>query len=243
LSRSHTPGRFGQDAQTTCHQTDDEFEDSELGEWWNLVREDEDHWALSQGSLVVALQSGDLRGAGNDARNILLQDANTDWTIESMLQLPDGPLTRMMQCGLIAYQDDDNYVTLIFKTTSSFQFGPTGFSMGYDASVQLAYEVEGAEYTIARVDVGDLLKEDRQVELKLEKKGSSYAGSCSIGGNDLELNESVHSVLSDIRAGLLTCEGQAPRSYLPFRTDRPRTEPEGIEIRYDYFRISSSGMQ
>ncbi len=222
----------------------DEFESSVLGDQWSLVRENEDNLHLSEGSLVVALQRGGLRGTRNDAQNILLQDANSDWSITTSLHLPDRPLTQMLQSGLVAYQDDDNYVKLIYKSMANMQFGPAGFSMGYDASVQLAYEIEGAEYTIARVDIGDMLTEDREIELKLEKKGSSYAGSCSIGGNDLELKASAHTVLADIKAGLLTCEGENPRSYLPFPVGMGLgADPEGVEIKYDYFRISNSGVK
>ena len=77
----------------------------DLGKQWSWVRENPADWSLSKntGSLVLTSANGDIQGATNNAENILLQSANTDWTIDSKLvfrRKPKDPqvLARMAAC-------------------------------------------------------------------------------------------------------------------------------------------------
>jgi len=80
---------------------------------WSWVREDPTHWSLSArpGFLRITTQAGGLFSAANNARNLLLQDApDGDWTVETRLVF--SPAQNFHSAGLLAYQDDDNYVLL-----------------------------------------------------------------------------------------------------------------------------------
>ena len=77
----------------------DEFNDGKLGEHWSWLRESSEDWSLSKksGSMVIVSGEGDLIEANNNAKNILLQSANTDWTIETKLvcsRTPSQPAVR-----------------------------------------------------------------------------------------------------------------------------------------------------
>ena len=54
-----------------------------LGKQWGWVRENPADWSLSKktGSLTITSKAGDLQAANNNAENILLQSANTDWVV------------------------------------------------------------------------------------------------------------------------------------------------------------------
>ncbi len=60
----------------------DEFS-TNPGKQWSWVRENKANWSLNQGSgaLSITSQKGDLNGTNNNVENLLLQPANTDWTI------------------------------------------------------------------------------------------------------------------------------------------------------------------
>ena len=98
----------------------DEFDSDTLGSQWSWIREDPTKWRLEGGSLIITPQTGDLQTTTNTARNILLQDAVGDWSIESKLVFSIRPYANYQQGGILAYQDDSNYVKLGWERYSSF---------------------------------------------------------------------------------------------------------------------------
>ena len=80
----------------------DEFNSTTLGRQWSWVRENKDNWSLSKnpGSMLIKGQKGDIIGASNTAENILLQSANSDWTIVSKVTFSRKPSTFNQQGGL-----------------------------------------------------------------------------------------------------------------------------------------------
>jgi hypothetical protein len=87
----------------------DEFNNNTLGTQWNWIRENKNDWSLSKspGSMVIKGQKGDLIGTTNTAENLLLQSANTDWTILTKVTFSRKPSTYNEQGGLIVWQDDE----------------------------------------------------------------------------------------------------------------------------------------
>ena len=53
------------------------------------------------------------RAADNGA-NIVLQSANTDWTIETKLQTSAVPAAPAQNAGLVVYQDDSHFIKLVY---------------------------------------------------------------------------------------------------------------------------------
>ncbi len=95
----------------------DEFNTGTLGKQWSWVRENPANWSLSKkvGSLVITSAKGDIVSTNNNAENILLQSANTDWTIESKIVCSRKPSGFAQNAGILAYQDDDNFVKLVYR--------------------------------------------------------------------------------------------------------------------------------
>ena len=108
------------------NSTSDEFNGS-IGKQWEWVRENPANHSLTKkaGSLTITTEKGDISENSNDAKNILLQNANSDWTIETKLvgsRIPSQP----ENAGLLAYQDDDNFVKLVYRASArrgGFGFG------------------------------------------------------------------------------------------------------------------------
>jgi len=218
----------------------DKFGGSALGPQWEWIRENSDNWSLSEsaGALTITAQEGDIQGASNNAENILLQNANTDWVVESHLEFSRMPQQSGEQAGILAYQDDDNFVKLMLTR------GGGGLFSGNEAFVELAIEREGSQFTAARVPVASLKmsREHPSIVFKLSKKGSTYAAHYSVDGKQFELLGSTETILKDIRAGLYTCTGAPPADsfFAGFLRGRQGERPAAMKVRYDYFRIQNT---
>ncbi len=217
----------------------DEFETSSLNEHWTWLRENKDNWTLSEspGKMILTAGKGDLKGSRNNASNILLQSANTDWSIESKMEFSKRPEAPDQQGGLIAYQDDDNYVKLVYINSSK------GF-MGSDGYFELLVEREGAQYSAANILTAGIIPADRTLTFKLEKTGSRYKAYYSTGGKDFEFLGSTDVVLRDVSAGLITCGGgAAPEGDLVagMMGIRSGSEEKPLRIKIDNFRIVNAG--
>lgn len=220
----------------------DEFEENTLGDYWSWILENQENWSLSEhpGYMDITAQDGDIQGSGNNAENILLQSANTDWVIESKLEFSRRPVKFGEQGGILAYQDDDQYVKLVYIFTSA------GMMSGYDEYIELAVENYGSLYSAARIPVSDLFEDETDISfvLKLEKKGSKYTAYYSTGGNDFKLLGSTQAVLSNINAGMIANNGTGPGGgRFAFMMPAQDEDTEPLKVQYDYFRIENTGSQ
>src|SRR5262249_32561675 len=99
----------------------DGFDASALGAQWHWVREAPDNWSLSSnpGALTITPTTGDLTTTTNTAQNILLQPALGDWTQTTKLTFDHRPNAATQQGGIVAYQDDDNYLKFDIEASSA----------------------------------------------------------------------------------------------------------------------------
>jgi beta-glucosidase len=227
----------------------DEFNSGAPGKQWSWVRENPANWSLSKkaGSMVITSAKGDLQAANNNAENILLQSANNDWTIESRLVFSRKPSGFSQNGGLLVYQDDDNYVKLVYSAGGGgrgFGFGRPGEQSG---SLLLVTEENGYQKNAATLSMAGIIKEDNSLILKLVKKGSLYTASCSSDGKTFKTVGRADIMLINIRAGLQVCEGVPDPRFARFANMPGMTqqkEPETpFEVSYDYFRIKNQGLK
>jgi beta-glucosidase len=219
----------------------DEFNSTTLGSQWSWVREDDTKWSLTEspGSLQITLQEGDISDTLATAKNILLQDANTDWTMESKLVFSQKPSAFGQQGGLIAYQDDDNYVKLVYDYTLS----------GYRPAerFELIFESNGFQINGGAINARSIVKENNTVVFKLEKKGISYTAYYSTDGNNFTPLGTVEAELSDVKAGLIAFAGTGEGRRLMFMMppeSTPETGPEiDFNMAFDYFHIENTGIE
>ncbi|MBG0857908.1 MAG: glycoside hydrolase family 3 C-terminal domain-containing protein [Bacteroidales bacterium] len=217
----------------------DNFLSDSIREKWSWVREDPANWSLTETEryLTITAQEGDIKGSANNAKNILLQSANTDWVIESRLEFSKRPSRPDQQGGIIAYQDDDNYVKLVYTNSTK------GF-MGGDELIELLIETQGSQYSAANVKTLGLVPDDLAIVFRLEKKGSRYTAWYATGGGDFVLLGSTDAVLSDIKAGLIACDGAPVPMGGMFAQIMDAFAPapeQPLKVRFDYFNIGNMG--
>jgi hypothetical protein len=220
----------------------DEFNNNTSGHQWSWVRENKDNWNLSKvpGSLTIKGQKGDIIGATNTAENILLQSANTDWTILTRVTFSRKPSANNEQGGLIAWQDDDNFVKLVYRSN------PRSFRTR-SAILDMIIEDNGNYFSLANFRNADVITDnDYSLILKLERNGETITGSYSRDGKTYTRIGTTDIILRDAKAGVIVCNGSdVGRSAMPRipGMQMPEEEKSDFNVSFDYFRITNSGLK
>jgi beta-glucosidase-like glycosyl hydrolase len=232
----------------------DEFNSGTLGKQWSWVRENNANWSLSKkaGSLVITSQKGDIVSANNNAENILIQSANTDWTIDSKIIYSRRPSGFAQNGGILAYQDDDNFIKLVYRAggrrgMGGFGgFGGPGGTGPQPGSVELVVEKDGYQTSAAVLSMQDIITDNNTLILKLDKKGTVYTASCSSDGKNFKEVGTSDIMLKDVKAGMIACDGVAPARMgnFPGMQQQQTSQPETpFEVAYDYFHIVNTGLK
>ena len=200
----------------------DEFDSPNLGSQWQLVRPDDSTWRLANGSMVITSQNGDLQGNVNTAKNIALQDVNGDWTEESKLVFSRALANNNEQAGIVAYDNDDNYVRLTWEMSNSA--APIN-----KLRVVLLREQNGVVSTqqITGNDAQSIVGSDGAIWLRLAKRGSTYKAYYSNNGSVWKFMGSTTLNVEAAKAGLLA-----------FNRAGNSTD---LDVAFDYFHIASQG--
>ena len=225
----------------------DEFNSASVGKQWEWIRENKATHSLSKkaGYLTITSEPGDVSEATNNAKNILLQSANNDWTIETKLvctRIPSQP----ENAGILAYQDDDNFVKLMFRAVvKTTRFGRSNDTRVQPGTIDLIIEENGITKSVATFNLRKEVTGDNPLLLKLEKKGSIYTAYYSLDGNKFETLGTADKLLKDIRAGLIVCDGVITQNMKSTFWFNPDTTKPGtpFDVSFDYFHITNSGMQ
>ncbi|HNW49801.1 MAG TPA: glycoside hydrolase family 3 C-terminal domain-containing protein [Prolixibacteraceae bacterium] len=226
----------------------DEFNKNSLGTQWHWLRENAKSWSLSKqaGSLVIVSDSGDIAENSNIARNLLLQSANTDWTMETKIVCSRKPSGFSQNAGILAYQNDDNFVRLAYRASFSRRgFGTPGAQGEQPGAVELLVENSGDQKSTVTLSMEGIIQSNNTLVLKLVKKGNMYTAFCSADGKKFEKVGTADVVLKNINAGLIVCDGALPARFSGFRRFMPPTnEPKTpFEVAFDYFRITNQGLK
>jgi len=219
----------------------DEFNDSQIGSQWEWIRENSENHSLTSnpGSLTIRTEEGDVSEKSNNARNILLQSANNDWTIETKLIGSRAP-SQPENAGIIVWQDDHNFVKLMLRavTKTSRQSGPL------PGTIELLVEENDIARSVASFDLNEMITEDRHLYLRLTKEGAKYSASFSLDGKEYRELGSGETTLRDIKVGLIACDGIITQSMTStFWFDSDTTKPDTpFDVSFDYFRIENRGI-
>ena len=85
----------------------DDFDGTDLGAGWDVVRRDQG-LVVSGGTLKIPTAQGDIYGADNNAKNIVLRAAPSGpWTMTTKIKHAGN--RQYHQAGLVVYGDDDNF--------------------------------------------------------------------------------------------------------------------------------------
>ena len=187
----------------------DEFNGSSLGKQWSVIREEKSGYALHDGVLEITAAAGDITAAADNAQNIVLQSANTDWTIETKLQTSVVPAAPAQNAGLVAYQDDSHFVKLVYAAQGFRRGQQQAAAAPAVGSLQLYAEENGSAKTTLNVPLTDAGIKDNTIWLRLVKAGSVYTAFYSADGKKWIEAGQVDVVLKDIQAGVMAALGAA----------------------------------
>jgi beta-glucosidase len=197
----------------------DEFSGSTLGSQWQWVREAPADWSLSAnpGSLTITPKTGDLTTTTNTAQNVLLQPALNDWTQTTKLTFSGRPNTATQQGGIIAYQDDDNYLKFDLEATSAtnIQFNTT-----------LEDNLNGVQVTqtLNTLNANSILPANNTIWLRMTKSGPYYSTFYSVDGDTWVPVWTTGATLTNPKVGLLA-------------VNRTGTTTD-LRVAFDYFHVS-----
>jgi beta-glucosidase-like glycosyl hydrolase len=224
----------------------DEFNNGKIGSQWKWIRESQSTYSLAAktGSLTITSEPGDVSEGTNNARNLLLQSANNDWVIDTKLtgsRIPSQP----ENAGIIAYQDDRNFVKLMFRAViKTSRGGSRTAPETLPGTIDLIMEENDISKSMGSFNLRDEITGDNPLYLRLEKRGSQYTAYYSLDGQDFKTLGSAGILLKDIRAGLIACDGvvtQNMKSTFYFNSDTTKPDTP-FDVSFDYFRIVNSGL-
>ena len=220
----------------------DEFNSEPAGNQWTWIRENKANHSITSkpGYLTITSETGDVSEGSNNAKNILLQSANNDWTMGTKLVCSRVP-SQPENAGIIAYESDDNFVKLMFraviKTTRQGGVQP--------GTVDFLIEENGIAKSVGSFNLRNEITGDNALRLKLEKNGNKYTAYYAVGGDEFKALGTGGALLKDIRAGLIACDGVITQSmtstyYFDSDTTKP---PTPFNVSFDYFHITNRGLK
>jgi regulation of enolase protein 1 (concanavalin A-like superfamily) len=210
----------------------DEFKSAPASAW-TVKNENKKNYAVENGALVITTEAGDLTVSNNNAANVFLQSANSDWTVDTKLTCSAAPGMPSQNAGIIAHQDDDNFVKFVLGVQMGRR-GPSG------AGLMVLSEENGTSK--ATVNVRAQGVENNIVWLRLQKKGNVYTAFYSVDGKKYTEAGKVEANLKDIQAGLIACDGAMP-AFGGFRAGaQAPAKAEPMKASFEMFKIVSSGL-
>ncbi|MDO5442591.1 MAG: glycoside hydrolase family 3 C-terminal domain-containing protein [Bacteroidia bacterium] len=217
----------------------DEF--AKLGSQWNIVREDKSNWSIDGGALKITTGTGDITLANNNASNIFVQSANNDWTIETKLTTSAVPGNPAQNAGLVAYEDDDNFLKFVYAAPSFGRGAPQAAPGAAPAgSVQFVAEINGNSVASATASLANTPLNGNTIWLRLVKSGDKYTAFYSADGKTFNEAASTSVLLKDVQAGVIACEGvraaMGGRGGFGAPQATPQT-PAPIQASFDYFKV------
>lgn len=219
----------------------DEFKSNSLGHQWDVVRQNDDNLLVADGRLEITAAAGDITAASDNGANLVLQSANSDWTIDTKLQTSALP-TGAQNAGLVAYQDDSHFVKFVY-TGAAMRRGQQQAAAPAAGSLQLYVEENGASKSTLSVNLAESGIKDNTVYLKLEKDGCTYTAFYSVNGKNWIMAGQAEVMLKDIKAGVMACNGvQNMRMGMRPGGAAPAAAPQQtapLKAWFDWFRIKN----
>ncbi|MBV9685303.1 MAG: glycoside hydrolase family 3 C-terminal domain-containing protein [Solirubrobacterales bacterium] len=198
----------------------DEFSGTSVGPQWTWIRQDPAAEQVSGGALTITPEQGDLGGTNPPARNILLQPALGNWAMVSKLTFSTAPHVANQQGGLIAYQDDANWLKIDWE-----------YSNGTAELAETTSDnqnVSGTQTTqvLTTIPTAGLLSANT-VWLAMQKIGARYITYYSTDGVHFTPIYNVGASLSNVKVGLFAWNGPATNS--------------DLKVSFQHFRILNGG--
>ncbi|MBV8988904.1 MAG: glycoside hydrolase family 3 C-terminal domain-containing protein, partial [Solirubrobacterales bacterium] len=180
----------------------DEFSGTTVGPQWTWIRQDPANEQVSGGALTIAAEQGDLGGTNPPARNVLVQPALGNWAMVTKLTFSTAPHVANQQGGIIAYQDDANWLKL------DWEYSGTGAQLAETTSDNQNVSGQQVTQVLTTIPTAGLLTTDT-VWLAMDKVGPRYTTYYSTDGVHFTPIYNVGASLSNIKVGLFAWNGPA----------------------------------
>jgi len=203
----------------------DEFNDPTLGSQWTFIRQNTATESLTTnpGSLTITAEKGDLNTTTNTAKNILVQPALGDWTIESKLTFSVAPHVNNQQGGIIAYGDDDNYLKVDWEYTG----GQAQIVETIEDSLSGATTPTPVVQVLTSIPTASILgtAPNTTVWFRMVKTGPRYSTFYSTDGSTWTPIYTTGASLTNAKVGL-------------FAYNRAGTSTD-LQVAFDYFHVTN----
>src|SRR5581483_1813779 len=148
---------------------------------------------------------GDLSGTNPPARNVLLQPALGNWAMVSKLTFSAPPHVANQHGGIIAYQDDANWLKLDWEYSGGVAQLAETTSDDQNLTDQQVTQV------LATLPTAGVLNSNT-VWLAMDKRGARYTTYYSTDGTHFTPIYNVGASLSNVMVGLFAWNGPATTS-------------------------------
>lgn len=156
--------------------------ETDLKTIYQINDEVEDYWFLdNERGLIIISQHGELFQTDNNCKNIFLQNGKGDYIVETKIKLNKYLNSNFQQGGLIIYDDNDNYVKLVYAFNG-------------EAGIQFAYEKDGVFTSpgIANVATDEVwlrIKKEGNIYTAFYTSEGPYSGFQELGSCQIQLEE------------------------------------------------------
>jgi alpha-glucuronidase len=205
----------------------DEFDGAALDPKWTVVRPDPAGLTVSGGALRITPQSGDLTTTTNTARNLVLQPALGDWTMTSKLTFSAPPSAAGQQGGIIAYQDDDDYLKFDLEGSSTGPQLKTSLEDSLQSNPAVSSSPIPVNQTLNTTPMNGVLPAGNTIWLRMSKDGHTYSTSYSLDGQAWVPVWSTGATLRNLEVGPFAFNGAATTT--------------GPEVAFDFVHLETHG--
>lgn len=185
----------------------DEFSGTSVGPQWTWIRQDPANERVSDGALTITPEQGDLSGTNPPARNVLVQPALGNWLAVSKLTFSAAPHVANQQGGLIAYQDDANWLKI------DWEYSNGTAELAETTSDNQTITGQQTTQVLTTIPTAGLLTSNT-VWLAIDKVGARYTTYYSTDGVHFTPIYNVGASLSNVKVGLFAWNGSATTSDL-----------------------------
>ncbi|MDR1134714.1 MAG: glycoside hydrolase family 3 C-terminal domain-containing protein [Clostridiales Family XIII bacterium] len=146
----------------------------EVDDKWKILNENADTWEVVKGlGLKLPTQRYDINGAASAAwENIFVRPGGGEWEVIGKFYFPVRPNATYQQVGMLAFQDENNYVKIDLERGGS------------NIIVQVGAEINGTFTGSSTQNVTPANNQPLVVYFKLTRSGDSYRGAYSFNGVD-----------------------------------------------------------
>jgi beta-glucosidase len=196
--------------------TRDSFSGDSVGTQWSWIRQDPANETVSDGALQITTEQGDLSGDTKPGSNLLVQPALGNWTVSTKMTLSSPPSVNEQQAGIIAYQDDHNWLKLDWENSS-----------GSDHLVETTEDSLSGAPVSQTLAVYPIAARRDTVWLRMVKSGPRYTTFFSNNGRRWAAIYNIGASLQDVQVGVFAFNGPAPAPTL--------------KASFAYFHVKNSG--